>query len=63
VSVLVRSYESILRPPGTRFIPLDGLAIDLIMLWRHDSEPPALPAFRAAIEHAALCLLPLLRAG
>lgn len=32
VSVLVSAYQSILRPPGIRFIPLDGLTVDLIMV-------------------------------
>jgi hypothetical protein len=52
VSVLVSAYEAILRPPGIRFIPLDGLTVDLIMVWRPGPESPALRAFRREIKQA-----------
>ena len=52
VSVLVSAYEAILRPPGIRFIPLDGLTIDLIMVWGPGPESPALRAFRHEIKQA-----------
>jgi DNA-binding transcriptional LysR family regulator len=52
VSVLVSAYEAILRPPGIRFIPLDGLTVDLIMVWRPGPESPALRAFRRELEQA-----------
>jgi DNA-binding transcriptional LysR family regulator len=53
VSVLVSAYEAILRPPGIRFIPLDGLTVDLIMVWGPGPESPVLRAFRREIKHAA----------
>ena len=46
VSVLVSSYQAVLRPPGVRFVPLDGLAVDLIMTWRSGPESATLHAFR-----------------
>jgi DNA-binding transcriptional LysR family regulator len=52
VSVLVSAYEAILRPPGIRFIPLDGLTVDLIMVWGPGPESPALRAFRREIKQA-----------
>jgi LysR family transcriptional regulator, benzoate and cis,cis-muconate-responsive activator of ben and cat genes len=52
VSVLVSAYESILRPPGIRFVPLDGLTVDLIMVWGTGPESPALRAFRHEIQRA-----------
>jgi hypothetical protein len=52
VSVLVSAYESILRPPGVRFIPLDGLAVHLIMVWGPGPESPVLRAFRREIQQA-----------
>jgi DNA-binding transcriptional LysR family regulator len=52
VSVLVSAYESILRAPGIRFIPLDGLTVDLILVWGPGPESPALRAFRREIEQA-----------
>ena len=52
VSVLVSAYQSILRAPGIRFIPLDGLTVDLIMVWGPGPESPALRAFRREIKQA-----------
>jgi len=52
VSVLVSAYEAILRPPGIRFIPLDGPTVDLIMVWGPGPESPALRAFRREIKQA-----------
>lgn len=52
VSVLVSAYESILRPPGIRFIPLEGLTVDLIMVWGPGPQSAALRAFRREIEQA-----------
>ena len=52
VSVLVSSYEAVLRPPGVRFVPLDPLAVDLIMTWPAGPESPALSAFRRALTSA-----------
>jgi DNA-binding transcriptional LysR family regulator len=49
VTVMLQSFESILRPPGVRFIPLDDLAIDLIMAWRPGPEPAVVRAFRREI--------------
>lgn len=45
-SVLVSSYQSILRPPGVRFVPLRGLAVELIMTWPSGPESATLHAFR-----------------
>jgi DNA-binding transcriptional LysR family regulator len=52
VSVLVSAYASILRLPGIRFVPLDGLTVDLIMVWGPGPESPALRAFRREIQQA-----------
>ena len=46
------AYVAILRPPGIRFIPLDGLTVDLIMVWGPGPESPALRAFRREIKQA-----------
>lgn len=46
VSILVSSYEAVLRPPGVQFIPLAGLAVDLIMSWPPGPQSPTLQAFR-----------------
>lgn len=46
VSVLVSSYQDVLRPPGVRFVPLDGLGVDLIMTWWSGPESATLRAFR-----------------
>jgi hypothetical protein len=51
-NILVSTYEAILRPPGIRFIPLDGLTVDLIMIWRPGPESPALRAFCREIKQA-----------
>jgi DNA-binding transcriptional LysR family regulator len=50
--VLVSAYASILRLPGIRFVPLDGLTVDLIMVWGPGPESPALRAFRREIQQA-----------
>jgi DNA-binding transcriptional LysR family regulator len=52
VSVLVSSYEDVLRPPNVRFIPLDGLAVNLIMTWPSEPESPTLSAFRRELTRA-----------
>jgi DNA-binding transcriptional LysR family regulator len=52
VSVLVSAYEAILRPPGIRFVPLEGLTVDLLMVWGPGPESPALGAFRHEVEQA-----------
>lgn len=46
VSVLVSSYETVLRPPGVRFVRLDGLTVDLIMSWPPGPESAVLRGFR-----------------
>lgn len=46
VSILVSSYDAVLRPPGVRFVPLDRLAVDLIMTWPAGPEAPTLRGFR-----------------
>lgn len=46
VSILVSSYECVLRPPGVRFVPLSGHAVDLIMTWPSGPQSPTLQAFR-----------------
>jgi hypothetical protein len=48
----VSAYESMLRLPGVRFVPLDGLAVDLIMVWGPGPESPVLRAFRREIHQA-----------
>jgi DNA-binding transcriptional LysR family regulator len=45
VSVMLRSFESILRPPGVRFVPLEDCAIDLILSWRPGPVSSAVDAF------------------
>jgi DNA-binding transcriptional LysR family regulator len=46
VSVMMRSFESILRPPGVQYIPVEGWAIDLIMSHRPGQESPTVQAFQ-----------------
>jgi DNA-binding transcriptional LysR family regulator len=53
VSVLVRSYGSLLRPAGVRFLPLTGLAIDLIMLWRPGPDSAVVREFRQEMTRAS----------
>jgi DNA-binding transcriptional LysR family regulator len=45
VSVMLRSFESILRPPGVRFVPLEDCAIDLILTRRPGTVSSAVDAF------------------
>ncbi|HEU5266480.1 MAG TPA: LysR family transcriptional regulator [Jatrophihabitans sp.] len=52
VSVLVSTYEAVLRPPNVRFIPLDGLTVDLIMTRPVGRESPPLSAFRRELTRA-----------
>jgi hypothetical protein len=54
VSVLVSAYQSILRPPGIRFIPLDGLTVDLIMVWGPVRNP--LRCARSAARSSKPCI-------
>lgn len=53
VTVMLRSFETILRPPGVRFVPLDDLTIELIMSWSAGPETSTVRAFRRAITRAA----------
>jgi hypothetical protein len=53
VSVLVSSYDEVLRPPGVRFVPLDGVTVDLIMTWPSGSESPTLQAFRRELTRVS----------
>ncbi|MET9232401.1 LysR family transcriptional regulator [Lentzea sp. NPDC003310] len=46
VSVMLRSFETILKPPGVRFIPIEDCAIDLIVTWRRGAVPAAVNAFK-----------------
>jgi hypothetical protein len=50
VSVLVSSYEAVLRPPGVRFVPLDGQCVDLIMTWPAGPESATVQAFRRELQ-------------
>lgn len=50
VSILVSSYEAVLRPPGVRFVPLSDLAVDLIMTWPGGPQSPTLQAFRRDLD-------------
>jgi DNA-binding transcriptional LysR family regulator len=52
VSVLVSSYESVLSPRGVRFVPLDGLSVDLILTWAPGSGSEAVRAFRREMRQA-----------
>jgi DNA-binding transcriptional LysR family regulator len=52
VSILVSSYEGVLRPAGVRFVPLDGLAVDLVMSWPSGPESATLRAFRQELTRA-----------
>lgn len=52
VSILVSSYEAVLRPPGVRFVPLDRLAVDLIMTWPAGPESATLRGFRRELTQA-----------
>jgi DNA-binding transcriptional LysR family regulator len=53
VSVLVRSYSSLLQPAGVRFVPLTDVSADLIMLWRPGPESDVVRAFREEMTLAS----------
>ena len=52
VSILLSSYEAALRPPGARFVPLDQLAVDLIMTWPAGRESATLRRLRRDLMRA-----------
>ncbi|MFI5734065.1 LysR substrate-binding domain-containing protein [Kribbella sp. NPDC051587] len=52
VSVMVHSFETILRPPGVQYIPVEGWRIDLIISHRPGPESPTVQAFRQALDRA-----------
>lgn len=52
VSVMMRSFESILRPPGVQYIPVEGWAIDLIVSHRPGPVSPVVEAFRDELARA-----------
>lgn len=47
-SVMLRSFQSILQPPGVRFVPIEDCAIDLILTCRQGPVPAAVEAFTRA---------------
>jgi DNA-binding transcriptional LysR family regulator len=53
VSVLVRSYSSLLQPAGVRFVPLADVSADLIMLWRPGAESVVVREFREEMTLAS----------
>jgi len=53
VSVLVRSYSSLLQPTGVRFVPLTDVSADLIMLWRPGAESAVVREFREEMTLAS----------
>ena len=53
VSVLVRSYSSLLQPAGVRFVPLTDVSADLIMLWRPGAESALVREFREEMTLAS----------
>lgn len=52
VSILLSSYEAVLRPPNVRFVPLERLAVDLIMTWPAGRESATLRGFRRDLTRA-----------
>ncbi|MEV6235525.1 LysR family transcriptional regulator [Lentzea sp. NPDC051838] len=46
VSVMLQSFQTILQPPGVRFVPLEDCAIDLILTCRRGPVSVAVDAFR-----------------
>jgi DNA-binding transcriptional LysR family regulator len=58
VSVQITSQGSLLRPPGVRFIPLEGPTVDLVMSWGPGPQSAAVRAFRDELRKATPAYAP-----